>query len=178
MVVPEDQDMERVVVAGITYRTDEGKITVKKVPDVPGVAARIFGPLADTHILVDMIVQNVSEEGFTDLTFTVAKGDIPKTVKIVKKVARELKAKGVQADEDIAKVSIVGVGMRTHSGVAAKMFSAMASEGINIQMISTSEIKISAVIHAKYKELAIRVLHKAFDLGHGTIKEAPPLKGR
>ena len=178
MVVPEDQDMERVVVAGITYRTDEGKITVKKVPDVPGVAAHIFGPLADTHIIVDMIVQNVSEEGFTDLTFTVPKGDMGKAVKIVKKVAKELKAKGVASDEDIAKVSIVGVGMRSHSGVAAKMFAALASEGINIQMISTSEIKVSAVIQAKYKELAIRVLHKAFELGDGTIKEAPPLKGR
>lgn len=175
MVVAEDQGMERVVVAGITYRTDEGKITIKKVPDTPGVAARIFGPLAEANIVVDMIVQNVSEEGFTDLTFTVPKGDMDRTVRIVEDVARGLGAKGVASDPEIAKVSIVGVGMRSHSGVASKMFAALASEGINIQMISTSEIKVSCVIEAKYKELAVRVLHKAFGLGEGTVREAPPL---
>lgn len=176
MVVAEDEAMERVVVSGITFRTDEGKITIKKVPDTPGVAARIFGPLADANIVVDMIVQNVSEDGFTDLTFTVPKGDMEKAVSIVEEVGKQLGAKGVTWDTDIAKVSIVGVGMRTHSGVASKMFAALASEGINIQMISTSEIKISCVIEAKYKELAVRVLHKAFGLGEDAIKEAPPLK--
>ncbi len=177
MVVAEDQDMERVVVAGITYRTDEGKITIKKVPDTPGVAAKIFGPLAQDNIVVDMIVQNVSEEGFTDLTFTVPKADVERTVRSVGKVASDLGAKGVTSDTQIAKVSIIGVGMRSHSGVASKMFSALASEGINIQMISTSEIKISCVIDAKYKELAVRVLHKAFGLEEGSAREAPPLAG-
>ncbi|MEJ5377116.1 MAG: aspartate kinase [bacterium] len=175
MVVAEDQDMERVVVAGITYRTDEGKITIKKVPDTPGVAAKIFGPLAQENIVVDMIVQNVSEEGFTDLTFTVPEADVQRTVRIVEKVAMDLGARGVNSDTNIAKVSIIGVGMRSHSGVASKMFSALASEGINIQMISTSEIKISCVIEAKYKELAVRVLHKAFGLEEGSAREAPPL---
>ncbi len=175
MVVAEDQDMERVVVAGITYRTDEGKITIKKVPDTPGVAAKIFGPLAQENIVVDMIVQNVSEEGFTDLTFTVPKADVNRTVRMVEKVAMDLGARGVNSDTNIAKVSIIGVGMRSHSGVASKMFSALASEGINIQMISTSEIKISCVIEAKYKELAVRVLHKAFGLEEGAAREAPPL---
>lgn len=177
MVVAEDQDMERVVVTGITYRTDEGKVTIKKVPDTPGVAARIFGPLAEANIVVDMIVQNVSEEGFTDLTFTVPKGDIERTVRIVEDVARSLGARGISSDTQIAKVSIVGVGMRSHSGVASRMFSALAKEGINIQMISTSEIKISCVIEAKYKELAVRVLHNAFGLGEGSAREAPPLVG-
>ncbi len=178
MVVPEDEEMERVVVAGITYRTDEGKITIKKVPDTPGVAAQIFGPLAAANILVDMIVQNVSEEGFTDLTFTISKGDMNKALALVRRVAKGLRARGVTSDEEIAKVSIVGVGMRSHSGVAAKMFAALAEEGINIQMISTSEIKISCVIEAKYKELAIRVLHDAFGLGDEAIRQAPPLRGR
>lgn len=172
MVVEEDQSMERVVVTGITYKTDEGKITIKKVPDTPGVAAKIFGPLAEANIVVDMIVQNVSEDGFTDLTFTVPKGDMARAVEIVEKVGKELGAKGVASDPNIAKVSIVGVGMRTHSGVASKMFAALASEGINIQMISTSEIKISCVIEAKYKELAVRVLHKAFGLGEEAVQEA------
>lgn len=178
MVVAEDQGMERVVVAGITYRTDEGKITIKKVPDTPGVAAKIFGPLAQDNIVVDMIVQNVSEEGFTDVTFTVPKPDVERTVRSVKKVATDLGAKGVTSDTQIAKVSIIGVGMRSHSGVASKMFSALASEGINIQMISTSEIKISCVIDAKYKELAVRVLHRAFGLEAGSAREVPPLLER
>jgi aspartate kinase len=165
MVVQEDQDMESVLVSGITYRIDEGKITIMRVPDKPGVAARIFGPLGDMDIVVDMIIQDVSEEGFTNMTFTVSKGDMPKALEIMEGVAQGLNAKGVISDEDIAKVSIIGAGMRTHSGVAAKMFSALASEGINIQMISTSEIKISCVIEAKYVELAVRVLHRAFGLG-------------
>jgi aspartate kinase len=174
MVVVEDRDMERFVVSGITYRMDEGKITIKKVPDTPGIAASIFGPLAEADIVVDMIVQNVSEEGFTDLTFTVPKGAMEQALRIVERTAENLGAKGTTFDEDIAKVSIIGVGMRTQSGVAAKMFAALASEGINIQMISTSQIKISCVIQAKYLELAIRVLHHAFGLGEDTVQQAPP----
>jgi aspartate kinase len=171
MVVQEDQDMERVVVSGITYRTDEGKITIKKVPDRPGVAASIFGPLAEANIVVDMIVQNVSEDEHTDMTFTVPKGDVKRALEIVEGVGQTLDAKGATYDEEIAKISIIGVGMRTHSGVASKMFAALASEGINIQMISTSEIKISCIIHARYLELAVRVLHKAFDLEEEAIQE-------
>jgi aspartate kinase len=176
MVVQEDQEMERVTVSGITYSTNEAKITIKKVPDRPGVAAKIFSPLADANIVVDVIVQNVSEDGFTDLTFTVPKDELERAIGIVEEVCRELGAKGISHDEEIAKVSIVGVGMRTHSGVASKMFSALASEGINIQMITTSEIKISCVIEAKYKELAVRVLHKAFELDKESVREEPPLK--
>jgi aspartate kinase len=175
MVTSEDQAMEKVVVSGIAYRTDEGKITIKKVPDRPGVAALIFGPLAEADIIVDVIVQNVSEDGFTDMTFTVPKGDMKRAHKIMEGVSRDLDAKGTTFDEEIAKVSIIGVGMRSHSGVAAKMFAALASEGINIQMISTSEIKISCVIEPKYLELAVRVLHKTFELSEDAIRRAPPL---
>jgi len=171
MVVPEDQEMERVVVSGIAFRTDEGKITIKKVPDRPGVAARIFGPLADEGINVDIIVQNVSEDGLADMTFTVPKGEMKRAMERVEQVAKELGAREVTWDDQIAKVSIIGVGMRTHAGVASRMFSALASEGINIQMISTSEIKISCVIESKYLELAVRVLHKAFRLGEPPSQE-------
>jgi aspartate kinase len=172
MVIDEDREMESVLVSGITYRSDEGKITIMRVPDKPGVASRIFGPLSEANIVVDMIIQDVSEAGFTNMTFTVSKYDMPQAMRIMKKVAQDLDAKRVISDEAIAKVSIVGAGMRTHSGVAAKMFSALASEGINIQMISTSEIKISCVIEAKYIELAVRVLHKAFGLGEEAVQRA------
>ena len=176
MVIEEDREMESVLVSGITYRTDEGKITIMRVPDKPGVAARIFGPLSEANIIVDMIIQDVSEEGFTNMTFTVSKDDMPQALAIMEDVARGLSAKGVISDEDIAKVSIIGAGMRTHSGVASKMFAALASEGINIQMISTSEIKISCIVEAKYMELAVRVLHDAFGLGDDAIQQARPLK--
>ena len=175
-LIEEDREMESVLVSGITYRTDEGKVTIIRVPDKPGVAARIFGPLSEAGIIVDMIIQDVSEEGFTNMTFTVSKGDMPQTLAIMEDVGRDLGAKGLTSDEDIAKVSIIGAGMRTHSGVASKMFGALASEGINIQMISTSEIKISCVIEAKYMELAVRVLHKAFGLGDDAIQQARPLR--
>ncbi len=171
MVIKEEDRMEAPVVSGVTYSKNEAKITVVRVPDRPGIAAKIFTPLAEANIVVDMIVQNVSADGYTDLTFTVPKADLRKAMKIVEAVKDEIKAAAVLGDENIAKVSIVGVGMRSHSGVAAKMFSTLARENINILMISTSEIKISCVIEPKYTELAVRVLHDAFNLGSEDIKE-------
>jgi aspartate kinase len=161
-LVEEDESMDDVLVSGVSYDRNEAKITLQRVPDRPGLAAQIFGPIAAANIVVDMIIQNAAEDGTTDVTFTVAKADHKKAVAIVGQMVPELKAKGVLVDADIAKISVVGVGMRTHAGVAAKMFEALAVEGINIQMISTSEIKISVVIEAKYTELAVRVLHDAF----------------
>jgi aspartate kinase len=166
MVVKEDKDMEKVVVSGIAHDKNQVKVTILSVPDQPGIAAKLFKAIADANIVVDMIVQNISSDGkFADISFTVPKTDRVKAVEITEKIAKELNAKGVSVDENIAKVSIVGVGMKTHSGVAAKMFETLAREGINIMMISTSEIKVSCVIDAKYTELAVRVLHDAFELG-------------
>jgi aspartate kinase len=165
LVTKEDRDMEQVVVSGVTYDKNQAKITITGVPDQPGIAARLFGAIAEAGILVDMILQNVSQEGMTDISFTVPKGDARKAVEIARKIARDIRARDVQMKEDIANVSIVGVGMRTHSGVAAQMFAALSKEGINIMMISTSEIKISCIIDAKYTELAVRALHDAFELG-------------
>ncbi|MDO3379133.1 aspartate kinase [Geoalkalibacter halelectricus] len=170
LVMKEDADMEAVLVSGITYNKDEAKISVLRVPDKPGIASQIFSPLSHANIAVDMIIQNVSHEGFTDLTFTVPKTDFKKAVKIVEETSKDVGAGGVQSDENIAKVSIVGVGMRSHSGVASKMFQTLAQEGINIHMISTSEIKISCVIDLKYSELAVRVLHEAFGLAKKDVK--------
>jgi aspartate kinase len=161
-LVKEDESMDDVLVSGVSYDKNEAKITLLRVPDRPGLAAQIFGPIAEARIVVDMIIQNASEDGTTDLTFTVPKVDHKKALSIVEKTLPAVHAKGVQVDTDIAKVSVVGVGMRTHAGVAAKMFEVLAREGINIEMISTSEIKISVVIDAKYTELAVRVLHEAF----------------
>ena len=161
-LVKEDESMDDVLVSGVSYDKNEAKITLVRVPDRPGLAAQIFGPIAAAHIVVDMIIQNSSEDGTTDLTFTVSKADHKKALAIVEKTLPAIAAKGVTVDTDIAKVSVVGVGMRTHAGVAAKMFEVLAQEGINIEMISTSEIKISVVINAKYTELAVRVLHDAF----------------
>jgi aspartate kinase len=161
-LVEEDESMDDVLVSGVSYDRNEAKITLQRVPDRPGLAAQIFGPIAAANIVVDMIIQNASEDGTTDLTFTVAKGDHKKALAIVERMLPALKAKGVLVDTDIAKISVVGVGMRTHAGVAARMFDVLAAEGINIEMISTSEIKISVVIEAKYTELAVRVLHDAF----------------
>ena len=166
MVTVEDEEMEKHVVSGVTYNRDEAKLTISGIPDVPGVAAKIFRPIAEANIVVDMIIQNVSSEGNADLTFTVSKGDAKKALEILREVGRELGATSVNADENIAKISIVGAGMRSHAGVAAKFFSTLANESINIMMISTSEIKISCVIEEKYTELAVRVLHEAFDLSH------------
>jgi aspartate kinase len=164
LVTKEDKDMEREVVSGITYDRDQAKITVVHVPDKPGVAAKLFTPLSEKNIIVDMIIQNVSLEGFTDVTFTVSKKDLKEAEKIIQDTAKAVVAKKVEIDDQVSKVSIIGVGMASHSGVAAKMFSTLADEGINIMMISTSEIKISCVIQRKYTELAVMVLHDAFGL--------------
>jgi aspartate kinase len=164
MVVNEDSGMERLVVSGVTYSKNEARITLKKVPDQPGIAAKIFTPVADAGILVDMIIQNTRAEGMTDLTFTVPKSDYKKALEIEKKVAGEIEAEAVFGDENVAKVSVTGVGMKNHSGVAARMFSALAKENINIMLISTSEIRISCVVEEKYAELAVRVLHAEFGL--------------
>jgi aspartate kinase len=161
-VVEEDESMDSVLVSGVTYDKDEAKITILRVPDRPGLAAQIFTPIAEANIVVDMIIQNASEDGTTDLTFTVPKADYKKAISLVEKALPAIQAKGITVDPGIAKVSIVGVGMRTHAGVAAKMFQLLAREGINIEMISTSEIKISVVVNAKYTELAVRILHEAF----------------
>ena len=165
IVCKEEEIMEQPVVTGIAYDKNQAKIAIIKVPDKPGIAAKIFGKIADENISVDMIVQNISEDGkSTDLTFTVTKNDYKKAIELIKEIAKEIGAEDVIGDENISKVSIIGVGMRSHSGVAAKMFEALAKENINIQMISTSEIKVSCVIAEKYTELAVRVLHDAFEL--------------
>jgi aspartate kinase len=176
LVTKEDPSMETVAVSGVTYSKDEAKIGIRRVLDRPGIAAKVFGAVAEANIVVDMIIQNISEDGTTDLTFTVPKTDLRKASEIVRRIAPEIGAASVETDDQIAKVSIVGVGMRSHAGVASRMFAALAKEGINILMISTSEIKTSCVIHQKYTELAVRVLHDAFGLaqapGTGTrVKE-------
>ncbi len=172
IVCKEDEEMERVVVSGVTYNKNEARIEMMRVPDVPGIAAKIFKPIANANIVVDMIVQTSStEKGCADIAFTVPKTDFAKTLQIVKETIKEFGGKEVNADENIAKVSIVGVGMRSHSMVATQMFSALAKEGINIQMISTSEIKISCIIDSKYTELAVRALHDAFELDKPTVAE-------
>ncbi|WP_353683986.1 aspartate kinase [Thermodesulfovibrio sp. 3907-1M] len=166
LVTKEDKDMEKVVVSGIAHDKNQAKITILKVPDRPGIAAKLFKAVADANIVVDMIVQNISSDGkATDISFTVPKADAKKALELTEKISRELGAEGVLLNEGIAKISIVGVGMRTHSGVAAQMFEALANHGINIMAISTSEIKISCLIDAKYTELAVRVLHDTFKLG-------------
>jgi aspartate kinase len=164
LVTKEDSDMEKVVVSGVAYDKNQVKVTIQGVPDKPGVAAKIFNTISDNSVVVDMIIQNIGEGGLTDMSFTVPKTDAKKINEVMKKVVAEIGAKNVNIKEGVSKISIVGVGMRSHSGVAAKMFSAMAKEGINIMMISTSEIKISCVIDAKYTELAVRVLHETFEM--------------
>jgi aspartate kinase len=173
LVVQEDAEMEKVVVSGIAYNKHEAKITVLRVADRPGIAAKLFGRVAEANIVVDMIVQNISQEGTTDISFTVPKADYPKAMQIVSGMAEEIGAQQVVGDDKIAKVSIVGVGMRTHSGVAARMFEALGRENINIMMISTSEIKVSCVIDSKYAELAVRVLHDAFGLADNSMVKEP-----
>ena len=167
-VVEEEEamaEMEDIVISGVTYDKNQAKITIMQVPDRPGIAAKLFTPIGNEGIVVDMIVQNVSTEGYTDMTFTVPRTDFKKALRITEGVAKELSAKGVTSNNHIAMVSLVGVGMKTHSGIASRMFSALAGEGINIMMISTSEIKVSCVIDEKYTELAVRTLHDAFNLG-------------
>ena len=164
MVVNENSGMERLVVSGVTHDKNQARITLKKVPDQPGIAAKIFTPIADAGIVVDMIIQNTRAGGQTDLTFTVPKIEFKRAIEIQQKVAKEIGAEEVFGDENIAKVSVIGVGMKDHSGVASKMFLTLSRENINIMMISTSEIRISCVIEEKYTELAVRVLHTAFGL--------------
>ncbi|AZZ90957.1 aspartate kinase [Hahella sp. KA22] len=160
----DDENMEQPIVSGIAFNRDEAKLTVSGVPDIPGVASKILKPISDANIEVDMIVQNVGEDNHTDFTFTVHRNDFNKAKAILEKLCKELEAREVKGDSKIAKVSIVGVGMRSHAGVATTMFEALSKEGINIQMISTSEIKVSVVIDEKYLELAVRSLHGAFEL--------------
>jgi aspartate kinase len=164
MVVNEDSGMERLVVSGVTHDKNQARITLKKVPDQPGVAAKIFTPLADSGTVVDMIIQNTRTGGQTDLTFTVPKASYQAALEIEEKIAKEIGAEDVFGDENIAKVSVIGVGMKDHSGVASKMFTTLAGENINIILISTSEIRISCIIEEKYTELAVRVLHSSFGL--------------
>ncbi|MEW5736566.1 MAG: aspartate kinase [Thermodesulfobacteriota bacterium] len=164
MIVNEDKDMERMVVAGVTSTKADARITVNKVPDKPGIAARIFKAVSDIGVCVDMIIQNTRAGNMTDITFTIPKVDYKRTLEVVKKVAADIGAESVAGDTNIAKVSVTGVGMRTNHGVASKMFSTLAEEGVNILMISTSEIRISCVVEEKYAELATRVLHKSFGL--------------
>jgi aspartate kinase len=163
-LISEDEGMEQALISGIAFNRDEAKLTVLGVPDQPGVAARILGPVADANIEVDMIVQNVAEDSTTDFTFTVNRNDYEKALSVLRRVCTTLGAREVTGDSRIVKVSLVGVGMRSHAGIASKMFRALADEGINIRMISTSEIKISVVIDEKYLELGVRALHSAFGL--------------
>jgi len=167
LVTKEEQGMEEVVVTGVTHDRSQAKISILRVPDRPGIAAQVFGAIATKNVVVDMIVQNISRDGYTDMSFTLPRGDHRRAVTALEEVARSIGALGVVHDERVAKVSIVGVGMRSHGGVASKMFATLSKEGINIQMISTSEIAISCVIEDKYAELAVRALHDAFEVGKG-----------
>src|SRR5436190_13553907 len=170
LVTKEEAGMEEVVVTGVTHDRSQAKISILRVPDRPGIAAQAFGAIAAKNIVVDMIVQNISRDGYTDMSFTLPRGDHAGAVVALEEVARSIGALGVVHDQRVAKVSIVGVGMRSHAGVASKMFTTLAKEGINIQMISTSEIAISCVIEDKYTELAVRALHDAFEVGKGATR--------
>jgi len=170
LVTKEEAGMEQAVVTGVTHDRSQAKISILRVPDRPGIAARVFGAIAASNIVVDMIVQNISQDGYTDMSFTLPRGDHARAVAELTDVAREIGARGIVHNDRVAKVSIVGVGMRSHSGVAATMFAALAREGINIQMISTSEIATSCVIEDKYAELAVRSLHDAFEVGKGAVR--------
>jgi aspartate kinase len=171
MVIREDSSMEEVMVSGVALSRKDTKLTIEGVPDRPGIAARIFAPLAEAGISVDMIVQNVSRQGATDITFTVARDESSRAMEVMRPVIEETEAVGITADDHMAKLSIVGIGMRSHAGVAAEMFKCLAAEGINIYSIATSEIKISCLIEAKYGELATRVLHDAFGLEAGADRK-------
>ena len=164
ITIDEEESMEQPIISGIAFNRDEAKLTIRGVPDTPGVAFKILGPVSDANVEVDMIVQNVSHDNTTDFTFTVHRNEYDAALKILQNTASEIGAREVVGDTKIAKLSIVGVGMRSHAGVASRMFGALAKEGINIQMISTSEIKVSVVLEEKYLELAVRALHTAFEL--------------
>jgi len=170
LVTKEEAGMEQAVVTGVTHDRSQAKISILRVPDRPGIAARVFGAIATSNIVVDMIVQNISQDGYTDMSFTLPRGDHARAVAELTDVVREIGARGIVHNERVAKVSIVGVGMRSHSGVASTMFATLAREGINIQMISTSEIAVSCVIEDKYAELAVRSLHDAFDVARGASR--------
>jgi aspartate kinase len=164
LITSEEEAMEEPLISGVTINKNEAKLTMLGVPDKPGIASLILGPVADANIEVDMIVQNVGADGTTDLTFTVSRSDYDQALDILNRVARDMNARAVEGDSKIAKLSVVGVGMRSHAGIASKMFKALAAENINIRMISTSEIKISVVVDEKYIELGARTLHTAFGL--------------
>jgi aspartate kinase len=177
LITHEVSDMEQPLISGIAYNRDEAKVTIRGVPDQPGAASRIFGPISKAHLNIDMIIQNVAQDGTTDVTFTVNRDEYPEAMALLNKTAKELNARDVVGDDTLAKIAIVGVGMRSHSGVAAMMFEALAAEGINIELISTSEIKISVGVNDKYLELAVRALHKAFGLdGEGTEEQLAEAK--
>src|SRR2546427_12306298 len=170
LVTKEEYGMEQAVVTGVTHDRSQAKISILRGPDRPGIAARVFGAISAKNIVVDMIVQNISQDGYTDMSFTLPRGDHTRAVAQLAEVTREVGAQATVHDERVAKVAIVGVGMRSHSGVASMMFAALAREGINIQMISTSEIAVSCVIEDKYAELAVRILHDAFDVARGGVR--------
>ncbi|MGH8610805.1 MAG: aspartate kinase [Gammaproteobacteria bacterium] len=173
LIKPEDNTMEQVQISGVTANRDEAKFTLVGVPDKPGIASAILGPIAQCNIEVDMIVQNIGSDGTTDFTFTVHRNDYERTLGILKNVASQINPRQIEGDNKIAKISVIGVGMRSHAGIAVQMFEALAAEGINIRMISTSEIKISVVVDEKYLELAVRTLHSAFRLEQGPQISAP-----
>ena len=167
LITLEEEGVEEAKISGIAFNRDEAKLTIRGVPDQPGVAYKILGPVGESNIEVDMIVQNIGKDETTDFTFTVHRNDYPKALKMLERIAGEMNARLVEGDDSIVKISLVGVGMRSHAGIAALMFETLAREGVNIQMISTSEIKISVVVDEKYLELAVRALHRAFRLDEG-----------
>ncbi len=177
LITNEDKSMEQPLISGITYQRDEAKVTIRGVPDKPGIAYQLLGPVSAANINIDMIVQNVSSDGLTDLTFTIGCDELEKSRRILAPIATELGAAEITGDSDVAKISVVGVGMRSHAGIATTMFKALSEKGINIQMISTSEIKISVTVAQEYTELAVRTLHKAFDLEVARASRATPRAG-
>jgi len=172
LITSEESSMEQPLITGIAYNANEAKLTIRGVPDRPGIASKVFGPISDAQINVDMIIQNVGSDNNTDLTFTVDRSEYKTSLEILEKINCDIGAEEIAATDDIAKISLVGVGMRSHSGIATKMFSTLADEGINIQMISTSEIKISVIVDEKYVELGVRALHKAFNLDSANTPSA------
>jgi aspartate kinase len=177
-VVEETVDMEKAIISGIAHDTSEAKVTISGVPDRPGIAARVFGVLADANVNVDMIVQNVAVAGHTDISFTVPRADLGNAEPLVRKVADEIEASGVTTDPDVAKVSLIGAGMRTHPGIAATMFAALASEGINIEIISTSSIRVSCVVSASQVERAVKAIHDVFRLEEDVVFEGDEVRPR
>lgn len=168
LITYEENSVEQPLISGITYNKDEAKLSIRGIPDEPGIAYRVLGPISDAHINVDVILQNVGEDGMANLTFTVHRNDYRNAKELLERIAGQMGAQRVDADDNIAKISVVGVGMRSHAGVASRMFKCLSDEGINIQMIATSEIKISVVVDGKYMELAVRALHRAFNLDQST----------